>query len=133
MKGHAAAFYDSSSEEVRNDYQVLRNEFTNRLNGKDGLDSDQEILSLQQQPNKSTVSFFTRFLKVTNNKGYPENLLVSILLKELSPQIKQILMPQNHTDVENIRIAAVLAEKTLVSTNSTNVAVTFMDKVSEQI
>lgn len=133
MKDHAAAFYDSLSEEVRSDYQELRNAFTNRFNGKDGLDSDLEILSLQQQPTESISSFFTRFLKVTNDRGYPEGLLVSILLKGLSPQIKQIVMPQNHTDVENIRKAAVLAEKTLASTTCTNVAVTFMDKVSEQI
>lgn len=111
----------------------MKDALINCFNGSDGLDSDLEILSLQQQPNEQTASFFTRFLRASNNKGYPESLLVSIALKGLNSDIRQIVMPQNHRTIENIRKAASLAEKTLASTNHSNIAATFSDIVSQQI
>lgn len=60
-------------------------------------------------------------------------MLLSIILKGLIPEIKQIVMPQNHQNIDDIRKAAHLAEKTLASTQNTNIAATFTNIVTEQI
>jgi hypothetical protein len=67
-------------------------------------------------------------LQVTNNKSYPESLVLSLALKGLNPEIKQIVMPQNHTTNEALRKASNLAEKTVVATDNTvRVAAAFSD------
>ena len=50
---------------------------------------------------------------MTSNKNYPESLLTGIALKGLTVDIKTIVMPQNHKTLEDLRKAAMLAEKTV--------------------
>lgn len=69
LKEHAEAYFHSLSENIKTDYDELTRHLATRFSGNEGIDADLEILSLQQQPNESVASFFTRFLKVTNNKG----------------------------------------------------------------
>jgi translation initiation factor 6 (eIF-6) len=72
-------------------------------------------------------------LQVTNNKSYPESLVLSVSLKGLNPEIKQIVMPQNHT-IEALRKASNLAEKTVAVTDNTAiVAAAFSDIATKQI
>lgn len=60
---------------------------------------------------------FTRILKVTLNKEYPEQLVIGIALKGLSAPILQIVMPQNRKTLEDLRLAAILAEKDCIIHN----------------
>jgi hypothetical protein len=134
FKDHALAFYSSLAEEVQKNSDRLKEAMIQRFDGADDLDHDMEILSLSQYPGESTASYFTRILKTTNNKGYPESLLVSIVLKGLQADLKQIVMPQNLRTVEALRKAASLAEKTVAATNqSASVAAAFSDIVTKQL
>lgn len=65
--------------------------------------------------------------KVTSNKNYPESLLTGIALKGLTVDIKTIVMPQNHKTLEDLRKAAMLAEKTVLATSATTAAVNVED------
>ena len=55
---------------------------------------------------------------MTTNKDYAELLITGIALKELHGNLKQIVMPQNHKTLADLRKAAILAEKTVLSTSA---------------
>ena len=118
LKDHALAWYNAQPPEIKGDLALLTTGLETRFNGSDGLDSDMALLSLSQLPNESCNNFFTRILKVTTNKDYPESLITGIALKGLHGNLKQIVMPQNHKTLEDLRKAAILAEKTVLSTSA---------------
>lgn len=99
----------------------------NRFNGNDGLDNDLALLTLTQQPNESCANYFTRILKVTSNRDYPESLFTGIALKGLNTSIKTIVMPQNHKTLEDLRKAATLAEKTVLATSASAASINVED------
>lgn len=127
LKDHALAWYNSQPADTKADLRALTAAMTDRFNGSDGLDSDMALLTLSQQPSESCASYFTRILKVTSNKNYPESLLTGIALKGLTVDIKTIVMPQNHKTLEDLRKAAMLAEKTVLATSATTAAVNVED------
>lgn len=127
LKDHALAWYNAQTPETKADQGALTGAMENRFNGSDGLDADMALLSLSQLPNESCNNFFTRILKVTSNKDYPESLVTGIALKGLSGPIKQIVMPQNHKTLEDLRLAAILAEKTVLSTTASVASVSVED------
>ena len=71
-----------------------------------------------QLPNESCNNFFTRILRLTTYKDYPESLITRIALNGLYGNLKQIVMHQNHKTLEDLRKAAILAEKTVLSTSA---------------
>ena len=81
LKDHALAWYNAQTPETKADQGALTEAMENRFNGSDGLDADMALLSLSQLPNESCNNFFTRILKVTSNKDYPESLVTGIALK----------------------------------------------------
>ena len=83
LKDHALAWYNSQSSETKGKLRALTTVLQTRFNGSDGLDSDLALLTLSQQPNESCANYFTRILKVTSNRDYPESLLTGIALKGL--------------------------------------------------
>ena len=104
----------------------------NRFNGSDGLDADLAILTLNQQQGESCTSYFTRILKVTAGRDYPDALITSIALKGLSADLKSIVMPQGHNSVEELRKAAILAERT-VSATMTAAKVNSVDDITNKV
>ena len=129
LQDHALAFYNSLDDLTKEDYSSLCDALSTRFNGSDGM---AELLDLQQKHGESSSSFFTRVLSATNKRGYPEQLLVSIVLRGIKPELRQIVMPQNLQTVEDVRKATHLAERTLASTASSNVAA-FTDILTTQI
>lgn len=127
LKDHALAWYNSQTTETKADLRALTTAMTDRFNGSDGLDSDMALLTLSQQQSESCANYFTRILKVTSNKDYPESLLTGIALKGLSLGIKTIVMPQNHKTLEDLRKAAILAEKTVMASSATTASVNVED------
>ena len=53
--------------------------------------------------------------------------MTGIALKGLSGPIRQIVMPQNHKTLEELRLAAILAEKTVLSTTASAASVNVED------
>lgn len=127
---HALAFYHSLDEQTKTDYENICNELAIRF---DGMDGPFALLDLQQRHAENSTSYFTRILSATNQRGYPEPLLVSIALKGLKPELRQIVMPQDLQTIEDLRKAAHLAERTVASTSSVNVTAAFTDIVTAQI
>ena len=80
LKDHALAWYNSQTNETKGNLRALTMAMQNRFNGSDGLDSDLALLTLTQQPNESFANYFTKILKVTSNRDYPESLLTGIAL-----------------------------------------------------
>ena len=127
LKDHALAWYNSQTNETKGNLRALTMAMQNRFNGSDGLDSDLALLTLTQQPNESFANYFTRILKVTSNRDYPESLLTGIALKELNTSIKTIVMPQNHKTLEDLRKAATLDEKTVLATSALAASISVED------
>ena len=127
LKGHALTWYNAQTPETKADQDALTEAMENRFNGSDGLNADMALLSLSKLPNESCNNFFTRILKVTSYKDYPESLVTGIALKVLSGPIKQIVMPQNHKTLEDLRLAAILAEQTVLSTTASVASVSVED------
>ena len=118
LKDHALAWFNSLDEEARASYDRLCASLIQRFNGNDGVSSDLALLTLNQHPGESCAAYFTRILTVVNKKQYPDSLITTIALKGLTDEIKNIVMPQNKQTLEELRIAATLAERTLASTAS---------------
>ncbi|XP_060560070.1 uncharacterized protein LOC132720099 [Ruditapes philippinarum] len=129
LSDHALAFYNSLDEETKDDYPTLCDGLISRFDGSDGT---VELLDLQQKHGEPSSSFFTRVLSATNQRGCPEQLLISIVLRGLKPELRQIVMPQNLQTVEELRKATHLAERTLGFSNTSNVAA-FTDILTAQI
>ena len=55
---------------------------------------------------------------MTTNKDYPECLITGIALEGLHGKLKLIVMPPNRKTLEDLRKAARLAEKTVLSTSA---------------
>ena len=111
LKDHALAGYNAQPPALKANQADLTAAMQLRLNGSDGLDADMALLSLTQLPSESCNNYFTRILKVTQNKEYTDSLVTGIALKGLSLPIRQIVMPQNHKTLEELRLAAILAKK----------------------
>ena len=60
-------------------------------------------------------------------KEYPDSLVTGIALTGLSGPIRQTVMPQNHKTLEELRSAAILAEKTVLSTTASEASVNVED------
>ena len=123
LKDHALTWYNSLTTPIKADFDQLTTAMKTRFNGSDGLDSDMALLTLTQQPGESCSNYFTRILKVTSNRQYPETLLTSIALKGLNANLKTIVMPQALTTLEDLRKAAMLAEKTVSATMAASIDV----------
>ena len=129
LKDHAYAWYQALPQDIKDSYDDLLTAMKARFNGSDGLDVDMALLTLNQQPGETCASYFTRILKVTAGKKYPESLLTSLALKGLQANLKTIVMPQAHTTLEALRKASILAERTVATT--TNVSVNSVEDMTK--
>ena len=132
LKDHALAWYNAQTPELKANQENLTAAMQLRFNGSDGLDADMALLSLTQLPSESCNNYFTRILKVTQNKEYPDSLVTGIALKGLSLPIRQIVMPQNHKTLEGLRLAAILAEKTVMLTTASAASVN-VDDITKRV
>jgi hypothetical protein len=116
LRDHALAWFSAQPNAIREDFNALTNALKVRFDGSDGLDSDIMLLSLKQNPTESVAAFFTRVLKCTTNRTYPESLITSVAVQGLLPELKTIVMPHNHKTLEGLRQAATMAERTVAAT-----------------
>jgi hypothetical protein len=130
LEAEADAFYRNLKLEVRNDYKSLSDLLTARFSGNDGAT---EIWDITQSPEETSSRYITRVLNAAQNMQYPEEMLASITIRGLRSEIRNIVMPQGLNDLEKIRKAAQLAERTLATAPTAHVAAAFSDIVSEQI
>ena len=116
FEDHAKVWYDALPDATKSDWKKLCDEFTARFNGTDGVASEASILNTKQLEHESCASYFTKFIRATANRNYPESILTGVVLNGLLPKIKTIVMPQDLKTVEAIRKAACLAERTVSET-----------------
>ena len=116
FKDHAHAWYVSLADNKKDTLANLTANMKLRFNGSDGLDVDMAILTISQEPGESCNNYFSRILKVTAGHEYQDSLLYTVALKGLNSNLKAIVMPQGKTTLEELRKAAVLAEKTVAAT-----------------
>ena len=117
LQSHARAWYDHLPVATKNDYTLLTDGLKERFNGADDVMSDIDMLTLTQKHEESVAEYLTRILKGTNGKGYPQQLLTSMALNGLKDNLKVIVMPQNPNNLEQLRKAATIAEKTVKVTS----------------
>ncbi|KAH3809068.1 hypothetical protein DPMN_137431 [Dreissena polymorpha] len=116
----------------------LKDAFCERFNGSDGLPVSMALFSLQQREAESVADYFTRVTELTTGQQLTEDILSSLVMKGLRRQLRDMVMPQNLHTLEQVRKAAILAERTIETSLLEARAValdvdTFSAKVSEQV
>ena len=134
LKDHAKQWYLSLPEAELRDFDLLMTKFKDRFNGSDGAVS---IGSIKQTPGESCSAYFTRFLAATNQREYPTDLLVQFSIEGLVDPVKHLLLMQNLTDLDSVRLAALRAERavtqqavSVAAVHSSNVDI---DKLTERM
>ena len=116
--GKAKKWYDALPLDTQGNYARLKTELTKRFNGDDGLSQGLGLWALRKLPGESLDDYFLRVQSFSRD-NVPEQFLVSVAIPGLTPELKQIVMPQpNVKTLEDLRIATTLAERTLLATGA---------------
>jgi len=110
LQGLAREWFRSLSEENKANMDNVLRLFLDRFDGKDGSFS---FGTIKQQHKESVTEFYTRFLSATNNKQLSEEILKTLFIDGLSSDLRTIVMPQHITSVNDARMAALRAERTI--------------------
>lgn len=137
MRDHAHAWFWSQAKDIAS-LEELKEAFCERFNGSDGLPVTMALFSLQQREAESVADYFTRVTELTTGQQLTQDMLTSLAMKGLRRQLRDIVMPQNLHTLEQVRKAAILAERTietsLLEARAAALDVdTFSAKVTEQV
>ena len=95
----------------------LKDAFLSRFSVKKA-NFDVNLFHIQQNSDESVEDYLARVYKLTNEYEVPNHLLVGITIQGLKPEIRKIVMPQKPENLEQLREAAMVAERTVTSTGS---------------
>ncbi|KAK3598095.1 hypothetical protein CHS0354_006055 [Potamilus streckersoni] len=82
--------------------------------------SDLSILQTQQGSSESVMDYLSRLFQIATNKTIPDQVLLAVALNGLKPSVKRIVMNKTPTNMAELRQAAVLAEKSIATTDTTD-------------
>ena len=104
--------------DTQGNYARLEAGLTKRFNGDDGLSQDLGLWALRKLPGEHLDDYFLSVQSFSRDNVL-EEFLVSAAMQGLTPELKQVVMPQpNVKTLENHRIATTLAEITLLATGA---------------
>ncbi|KAK3584677.1 hypothetical protein CHS0354_021345 [Potamilus streckersoni] len=83
---------------------------------------DLSILQTQQGSSESIMDYLSRLFQIATNKQIPDQVLLAVALKGLKPSVKRIVMNKNPANMAELRQAAVLAEKSITTTDTTDLS-----------
>ncbi|KAL3836199.1 hypothetical protein ACJMK2_021641 [Sinanodonta woodiana] len=132
LQGHAKIWYDTLSDTDKNDWQTLISAFKSRFHNDDVI-LDLSILQTQQGSSESVLDYLSRLLRIATNKPISDQVLLAVALNGLKPSVKRIVMNKNPTNMADLRQAAVLAEKSIATTDTTDLLAfnTILDEVKQ--
>ncbi|KAL3881014.1 hypothetical protein ACJMK2_033214 [Sinanodonta woodiana] len=132
LQGHAKIWYDTLSDTDKNDWQTLISAFKSRFHNDDVI-LDLSILQTQQGSSESVLDYLSRLLRIATNKPISDQVLLAVALNGLKPSVKRIVMNKNPTNIADLRQAAVLAEKSIATTDTTDLLAfnTILDEVKQ--
>lgn len=123
LDGKAKKWYQALPDTTKQNYDVLVEELKRRFNGDDGLGHGFGLWALNMLPGESAEDYISRVNSFNMGGNVPENILVGAAMKGLSVDLQRIVMPQRITTLDELRVAVLLAERTLMNTGaSVNVA-----------
>ncbi|KAL3868432.1 hypothetical protein ACJMK2_041240 [Sinanodonta woodiana] len=131
LQGHAKIWYDTLSDNDKNDWHRLVTTFKSRFHNDDFV-LDLSILQTQQGSSESVLDYLSRLLHIATNKVIPEQVLLAVALNGLKPSVKMIVMNKK-PNMSDLREAAVLAEKEIITTDHTDLSAlnTILDEVKQ--
>ena len=129
LHGPALAYFHSLKKAKKTDFTKVCDNFKKQFT----FDTNTKLWDLKQNMGETCASYFMRVLTVSNYREYPQEMLVSLTIRGLVPNIRRIVMPQGLKTLDKIRRASERAERTIVSTASSNVTDAFANIVSAQI
>ncbi|KAL3887392.1 hypothetical protein ACJMK2_027334 [Sinanodonta woodiana] len=132
LQGHAKIWYDTLSDNEKNDWCTLVTAFKSRFHNDDVI-LDLSILQTQQGSSESVLDYLSRLLRLATNKPISDQVLLAVALNGLKPTVKRIVMNKNPTNMTDLRQAAVLAEKSIATTDTTDLLAfnTILDEVKQ--
>ena len=105
------------ADTVKSSIARLKEAFLKRFSVKKA-NFDVNLFHIQQKPEESIEDYLARVYKLTNEYDVPNHLLIGITMQGLKSEIRKIVMPQKTENLEQLREAAVVAERTITSTGS---------------
>ena len=113
LQDHAKIWYNSLTEEVKNDWDKLQTSFTKRFTEDRHL-IDLSILQMTQSSSETVLDFLSKLQRnaILNDK-IDENLLLAIGINGLKPDIRKIVINKEPKSFADLRHAASIAEKSL--------------------
>ncbi|KAK3610221.1 hypothetical protein CHS0354_038862 [Potamilus streckersoni] len=117
--GHAKVWYDTLPENVTHNWHLLVNAFKSRFHHDDVI-LDLSILQTHQGSSESVMDYLGRLFQTATNKPIPDQVLLAVALNGLEPSVKRIVMNKNPANMAELRQAAVLAEKSIATTDTTD-------------
>ncbi|KAK3603684.1 hypothetical protein CHS0354_023281 [Potamilus streckersoni] len=119
LQGHAKVWYDTLPETVTSSWHFLVTAFKSRFHNDDVI-LDLSILQTQQGSSESVMDYLSRLFQIATNKTIPDQVLLAVALNGLKPSVKRIVMNKTPTNMAELRQAAVLAEKSIATTDKTD-------------
>ncbi|KAK3597465.1 hypothetical protein CHS0354_041881 [Potamilus streckersoni] len=119
LQGHAKVWYDTLPETVTSSWHFLVTAFKSRFHNDDVI-LDLSILQTQQGSSESVMDYLSRLFQIATNKTIPDQVLLAVALNGLKPSVKRIVMNKTPTNMAELRQAAVLAEKSIATTDTTD-------------
>lgn len=116
--GPAQAWYNSLSNEIKDDANRLKDAFEKRFDGSDGSFS---LDAIKQKPSESVCDYYTRYLELSRDRGMPTQWLVTHFIDGLHTSLKKIVKPQDISTLDDARRAATRAEQTVASSETTDI------------
>ena len=114
LKDSAAAWYQSLADNRRDTYDNLRAAFIERY-GAARLQPWQRAglaWTIEQQPTQTVDDYMVAVMNAGKDAGLTDQQLVNAVIKGLRPSIRQYVIRQQPTNIDDLRAAATLAEQT---------------------
>lgn len=115
LKGHAETWYRSLSPAVKNNSAALVEVFRNRFNGSDGLPPDTAIFTIKQYEGEPVSEYVSRITSATSRTKLLPETIAHLASEGLTYEIRKLVMPQSLRTLEDVRKAALVAERCVAS------------------
>ncbi|KAK3611282.1 hypothetical protein CHS0354_004931 [Potamilus streckersoni] len=121
LKRHANVWYDTLPENVTHDWHLLVNDFKSRFHHDDVI-LDLPILQTHQGSSESVMDYLGRLFQTATNKPSSDQVLLAVALNGLKLSVKRIVINNNPANMAELRQATVLAEKSIATTDTTDLS-----------
>ena len=137
LKDKAAAWYQSLPADKKNTFNDLRASFAERY-GRARLAQWQQaglVWTLEQQQQQSVDDFIAAVTNAARNAGLTDEQRMQVIIKGLRPSIRQWVLRQQPANIEDLRVAAKMAEQTELppTTTSNDDVVASVARLEEQL